>query len=164
MKSITKRMSNGKRQPIFSRGSRACQHATSPLCRPTLGGSVAKRCCMNLVHTIGHCKNLPTSEVTQWYEQSTRVTFRRSVGEGTNPVTIIGDGHEQSPTRANPPPLLQPSRLWQPPTETSEIRSATQMLSASRCNHSSNALGFSPNLTKMMNQWWRWVGGLWLSS
>ena len=140
-----------KRQSIFSRGSRACQHATSPLCRTTLGGLAAKRCCTNLVHTIRHRKNLPTSEVTQWHEQSTRVTFQRSTREGTNPLTITGDGHEQSPTRANPPPLLQPSRWWQPPRETSEIRSATRILSASRCNHSSNALGFSPNLTKMMN-------------
>ena len=98
---------NDKRQPIFSRGSRACQHAMSPLCRPTLGGSAAKRCFTNLVHMIGHRKNLPTSEVTQWHEQFTRVTFRHSAGEGTNPLTITGDGHEQSPTRANPPPLLQ---------------------------------------------------------
>jgi hypothetical protein len=30
-----------------------------------LGGSAAKRCCTNLVHIIGHRKNLPTSEVTQ---------------------------------------------------------------------------------------------------
>jgi hypothetical protein len=35
------------------------------LCRPTLGDSATKRCCTNLVHTIGHRKNLPTSEVTQ---------------------------------------------------------------------------------------------------
>ena len=74
---------NDKRQLIFSRGSRICQHATSPLCRPTLGGSAAKRCFTNLVHTIGHRKNLPISEVTQWHEQSTRVTFRCSAGDGT---------------------------------------------------------------------------------
>ena len=99
--SITGRISKDKRQPIFSRGSRACEHATSPLCRPTLGGSAAKRCFTNLVHTIGHRKNLLTSEVTQWHKQSTRVTFWRSTGEGTSPLTIIGDHHEQSPTRAN---------------------------------------------------------------
>ena len=90
IKSITRRIPNSKRQPIFSRGSRACQHATSPLCQPTLDGLAAKRCCTNLVHTIGHRKNLPTSEVTQWHEQSTRVTFRRSAGEGTRPLTITG--------------------------------------------------------------------------
>ena len=106
-KLITRRIPKGKRQPIFSRGSRACQHATSPLCRPTLGGSVAKRCCTNLVHTIGYRKNLPTSEITQWHEQSTKVTFRRSARKGTSPLTITEDGHKQSPTRANPPPLHQ---------------------------------------------------------
>jgi len=37
---------------IFSRGSRACRHATSPLCRPILGDSVAKRCSTNLVLTM----------------------------------------------------------------------------------------------------------------
>ena len=104
---------NTRRNPMtrdnqfFSRGSRACRHATSPLCRPTLGGSAAKRCCTNLIHTIGHRKNLPTSEVTQWHKQFTKVTFWHSIGEGTTPLTITGDGHEQSPTRANPPPLLQ---------------------------------------------------------
>ena len=153
-----------KRQSIFSRRSRVCQHATSSLCQPTLGGSAAKRCFINLVHMIGHRKNLPTSEVTQWHKQFTRVTFWPSTGEGTTPLTITGDGHKQSPTRADPPPLLQPSRWWQLPRETSKIRSATRIPSASRCNHSSNALRFSHNLTMMMDQWWRWVGGLWLSS
>ena len=86
-KSITGRIPKGKRQPIFSRGSRVCQHATSPLCRRTLGGSMVKRCCTNIVHTIGHHKNLPTSEVTQWHEQFTRVTFWLFVGEGTTPLT-----------------------------------------------------------------------------
>ena len=46
----------------------------------------------------------------------------------------------------------KPSRWWQPPRATNESRSETRIPSASRCNHSSNALGFSPNLTKMMNQ------------
>jgi hypothetical protein len=36
-----------------------------PVVSPTLGGSAAKRCCTNLVHTLGHYKNLPTSEVAQ---------------------------------------------------------------------------------------------------
>ena len=56
---------------------------------------------------FGHRKNLSISEVTQLHEQSTRVTFRRSVGKCINPPTITGDGHEQSPTHANPPPLHQ---------------------------------------------------------
>ena len=58
----------------------------------------------------------------------------------------------------------KPSRWWKPPRATSEIHSKIRIPSASRCNHSNNALGFSPNLTMMMDQWWRWVGGLWLSS
>ena len=35
---------------------------------------------------------------------------------------------------------------------TSESGSKTQSPSASRCNHLSNALGFTSNLTKIMNQ------------
>jgi len=54
MKSNHREKSNEQsqwRHTIFSRGSRACRHATSPLCRPTLGGSAAKRCSMNLILT-----------------------------------------------------------------------------------------------------------------
>ena len=113
-----------KRQSIFFRGSRACQHATSPLCRSTLGGSAAKRCFTNLVHTIGHHKNRSTSEVTQWHEQFTRVTFRHSAGEGTTPLTITGDGHEQSPTRANPP--LCSNRLGGGNHQEKQVKSTAQ--------------------------------------
>ena len=153
MKSITGRIPKGKRQPSFSRGSRACQHATSQLCRPTLGGSAAKRCYTNLIHTIGHQKNLPTSEVSQLHEQSTRVTFRHSAGEGTRPLTITtieAEDNHQPPL--DDPRCSKPSRWQQPPRVTSESRSETRMPSATRCNHSSNALGFFPNLTIMMDQ------------
>ena len=107
MKPITRRIQYGKTQPIFFRGSCAYQHATSPLCRPTLGGSAAKRCFTNLVHTIGHRKNLPTSEVTQWHEQFTRAILWLFTGEGARPLTITGASHEQSPTCVEAPPLLQ---------------------------------------------------------
>ena len=42
-----------------------------------------------------------------WHGQFTKVTFRHSAGEGTTSLTIIGDGHKQSPTHADPPPLHQ---------------------------------------------------------
>ena len=117
--SITGRIPKGKRQPIFSRGSHAFQHAMSPLCRPTLGGSAAKRCCTNLIHTIGYRKNLSTCEVTQRHEQSTRVTFRLSVGEGTRPLTIMPcvatKNHQLVPTLLR---CYKPSRWWQPPRVT----------------------------------------------
>jgi hypothetical protein len=44
---------------IFSRGSRACRHVTSPLCQPTLGGSAAKRCSMNLVQPVDTARTYP---------------------------------------------------------------------------------------------------------
>ena len=69
--------------------------------------------------SLGHRKNWPTSEVTQWHEQSTKVTFRLSAGKVQDPSQSPGDSHEQSPTRANAPPL--PNRSP----------------SATRCNHSS---------------------------
>ena len=109
----------------------------------TLGGSAAKRCFTNLVHMIGHCKNLPTSEVTQWHEQSTRVTFQRSTGEGARPliITTIGARDNHQPP-LNDPHYSKPSRWWQPPRVTRESRSKTWMPSATRCNHSINALWF----------------------
>ena len=99
------------------------------------------------------------------HEQFTRIPFGSPPGKGQEPLTITMIG-----ARDNHQPLLddphcsKPSRWRQPPRVTNESHNETRTPSASRWNHSSNALGFSPNLTKMLNQWWRWVGGLWLSS
>jgi hypothetical protein len=87
------------------------------------------------------------------HEQSTRVSFGSPSGKGQEPLTIttIGsrDGHVPP---LDDPRCTRPSRWRQPPRETSETHSETQSPSASTCNHSSNALGFTPNLTKMMSQ------------
>jgi hypothetical protein len=92
---------------FFSRGSHACQHASPRCVDQHLVVHRAKRCCTNLIHIIGHHKNLPTSEVTQRHKQSTKVIFLLSTGKGTRPLTITRVGYEQSPTRAEAPPLLQ---------------------------------------------------------
>jgi hypothetical protein len=55
-----------------------------------VAGSAAKRCCTNLVHTLGHRKNLPASKVAQWHAQSTRVAFGSLSGKGQEPLTIVG--------------------------------------------------------------------------
>jgi hypothetical protein len=85
-------------------------------------------------------------------EQSTRVPFGSPLGKGQEPLTIttIGARDNHQPP-LNDPRCTKPSRWWQPPRVTSESRSETRTSSASRCNHSSNALGFIFNLTKMMN-------------
>ena len=87
------------------------------------------------------------------HEQSTRVPFGSLSGKGQEPLTITiigaGDNH-QSPL--NGPRCSKLSRWQQPPRVTRESRSETRIPSVSRCKHSSNALGFTPNLTKMMNQ------------
>ena len=94
-------------------------------------------------------------------EQSTRVPFGSPPGKGQEPLTITTirarDNHQPL---LDDPHCSKSSRWRQPPRVTSEPRSETWTPSASRCNHSSNALGFSLDLTKMMNQWWRCVGGL----
>jgi hypothetical protein len=99
------------------------------------------------------------------HEQSTKVSFGSPSEKGQEPLTIttIGVKDNHLPP-LNDPRCTKPSGWRQPPREISESRSKTQSPSASKCNHSSNALGFTSNLTKMMNLWWRWVGGLWLSS
>jgi hypothetical protein len=95
------------------------------------------------------------------HEQSTRVPFGSLPGKGQEPLTITTiraeDKHLPS---LDDPHCTKPSRWRQPPSETIESRSETQSLIASRCNHSSNALGFTSNLTKMINLWRRWVEGL----
>jgi hypothetical protein len=87
------------------------------------------------------------------HEQSTRVPSGSPPGKGQEPLTITpiraGDNHQPP---LDDPRCSKPSRWRQPPRVTSESHSETQLPSASRCKHSSNALGFSPNLIKMMNQ------------
>jgi hypothetical protein len=58
----------------LSWSSLACWQATSPLCWTTLGGSAANRY-QTPSPPLGHRKNLPTSKVTHWHEQSTGVSF-----------------------------------------------------------------------------------------
>ena len=72
-------------------------------------------------------------------------------GKGQEPlrITMIGAEDNHQPP-LDDPRCSKPSRWWQPPRVTSESRSETRTPSASRCNHSSNALGFTPNLTKML--------------
>ena len=87
------------------------------------------------------------------HKQSTRVPFGSPLGKGQEPLTITmirtRDNHQPP---LDDPRCSKPSRWWQPPRVISEFHSETRTPSASRCKHSSNALGFSPNLTKMMNQ------------
>ena len=127
-----------------------------------------------VIHSLGGSRanwhHTPNPQPTQdeghtSLEQSTRVPFGSPSGKGQEPLTIttIGARDNHQPP-LDDPRCSKPSRWWQPPRVTSESRSETRTPSDSRCKHSSNALGFSPNLTKMINQRWRWVGGLWLSS
>ena len=85
------------------------------------------------------------------HEQSTRVPFGSPPGKGQKPLTIttIGARDNHQPL-LNDPRCSKLSRWQQPPRVTSESHSETRTPSASRCNHSSNALGFSHNLTIMM--------------
>ena len=74
-------------------------------------------------------------------------------GKGQEPITItmIRDEDKHLPP-LDDPRCTKPSGWRQPPRQTSESYSKTQSPSASRCNHSSNTLGFTSSLTKMMNQ------------
>ena len=113
---------------FFSQGSRACRHA-SPRCVD-----------QHLVvpRLRGVARTSSTQLDTARIEQSTRVTFWLSTGEGTRPLTIttIGAGDNHQPP-LNDPRCSKPSRWRQPPRETSESRSETRIPSATRCNHSS---------------------------
>jgi hypothetical protein len=147
---------------FFSRGSRACWHA-SPLCVDhTLGGSWA-----NWHHakpTLGHRKNLPEVRVTQWQKQSNRVPFGSPPGKGQEPLT----NHREMATNNHQlvPMLLhysKPSRWRQPPRVTRKPQPQRSQVPLDAITQA-NALGIIPNLTIMMNQWWKWVGGVCLGS
>ena len=117
----------------------------------SLGGSRANR------HHMPNSQPGAAQPTQDEDPQATRnpleLPFVISHGEGTrtphNPPIGAGDKHHPP---LNDPRCSKPSRCRQTPRVTREIRSETQSPSASRCNHSSNALGFTPNLTKMMNQ------------
>jgi hypothetical protein len=113
----------------------------------SLGGSCANR----------HYTPNPQSDVTQStqdedhtsYEQSTRVPFGSPLEKGQEPliITMIRARDKHLPL-LDDPRCTKPSRWQQPPRETSKIQSETQSPSTSRCNHSSNALGFTPKTHK----------------
>jgi hypothetical protein len=87
------------------------------------------------------------------HEQSIRVYFSSPPGKGQEPLTITTIGaRDNHLSLLDDPRSTKASRWRQPPIVTSETRSETQSSSVSRCNHLSNALGFTLNLTKMMNQ------------
>jgi hypothetical protein len=70
---------------IFSRGSRACQHA-SPCCVDQ--HYVARRLIRNPHPSSPRAPPEPTaSEVTQWHTQYIRATLWLFVGEGAKPLT-----------------------------------------------------------------------------
>jgi hypothetical protein len=79
------------------------------------------------------------------------LSFVISHGEGRRtPQNPSGDGHEQLPTRANAPTLLQAVRWRQPPRVTRNL-AAHMITSAIRSQTLSKCTRITPNLTKMMN-------------
>ena len=83
------------------------------------------------------------------HEQLTRVPLGSPPGKGQEPFTItMIEARDKHHPSLDDPRCTRPSRWLQPPRETSESRCETQSPSASRCNHSSNTLEFTPNLTK----------------
>jgi hypothetical protein len=101
---------------FFSRGSRVCWHA-SPRC---VDQHLVVRQLIGITHLANKwCrKNLPTSEVAQWHEQSNRVHFGSSLGEGQEPAQATNRGRRHSPTSLNDPPIIGPSRCRQTPRVT----------------------------------------------
>jgi hypothetical protein len=120
---------------FFSQGSHACRH-TSPCCVDQhLVVRAAKRCCTSHVHTIGHCKNLPTSKVTQWHEQS-ELPFSSPSGK----VQDLSQPPESATNnRQHMPKLIRCSKLssWRQPPRVIRNLQPQWSLSATRCNHSS---------------------------
>ena len=103
----------------------------------TLGDSVANRCFTNLAQQMGAARTKPQVKVTQWHEQCIRATlWLLRLGRCNTPHKSSWDGHEQSPTRANAPPLLQAISVAAT-TKSNKKTVAKQSLGATRCNHTS---------------------------
>jgi hypothetical protein len=83
---------------------------------------------------VGHHKNLPTSEVTQWHEQ---FTLRRFAGEGAIPLTRSPEPATNNHQHvADLHRCSKPSRWWQLSRVTRNLQ-PQRSPSATRCNHSS---------------------------
>jgi hypothetical protein len=140
------------------RGSCTCWHGS--LC--CVNQHLVVRQLIGITHLANKWrhKNLQTSEVTQWHEQSTRVTFRLSTGEGTRPLTITGRW-PWTITNTCQSSSAAPSHLGGGNhQEKQEIHSHNDPQVSLDAIPQVNTLGITPNLTMMMNQWWRWVGGV----
>ena len=132
----------------FYRGSLACRQAT-PRCGDShLEVHVLIGITHQTLNRVLHHQH--KMRITQAMSNLLEYLLALRWGKVKNPsITMIGAGDNHQPS-LDDPRCSKPSRWWQPPRVTSESRSETQTPSASRCNHSGNALGFTPNLTKMM--------------
>jgi hypothetical protein len=72
---------------FFSRGSRACQHASPRCVDRSRGGSVTNWRHLPSSH-VGHCKNLPTGEGSSMTHFN-RVALHGSRGTSTMPLTKL---------------------------------------------------------------------------
>ena len=138
---------------FFSRGSRACQH-TSPHC-------VDQHLVVRQLRGVSQTSStqLDTARTYPQVRQLNDTSNLLELPFGTPPgkVQLPSQSPEMATNNHQLMPIFlrctKPSRWWwQPPRVTSESGSETRTPSSSRCNHSSNTLGFSSNLIKMMNQ------------
>jgi hypothetical protein len=117
-----------------------------------------------LAHHKRRCKNLPTSEVTQWHEQRIRATLRLFAREGARPLTrwpeSATNNHQLMPKLLH---CFKPSRWWQPPRETRNPQ-PQRSPSATKCNHSSKCTWITQSHFGFTIKQERLVGGSFLSS
>ena len=90
--------------------------------------------------SLGHHKNLPTSEVAQWHVWSNRGALRDPRGVSIVPLTITSPEHRTISLRASmESQTTKLSRRWQPPRVTSttglQHEHIVPLNATSRCNH-----------------------------
>ena len=140
---------NDEHNNFFYRGSLTCRQAS-----PCYGNSLTWWFTRQTLNRVPH--NQHKMRITQATSNPLEYLLALRQGKAMNPLTIttIGAGDNHQPL-FDDPRYSKPSRWWQSPRVTSESYSETRTPSASRCKHSSNALRFTPNLTKMLNLCWR---------
>ena len=127
---------NHNRDNDFSLEVHVFRHATSLLCQPTLGGSVAKRCSTNLV-----LNRTPQEPTHNWGNSMTRAihwSYISALRRGRyktpyNHREMAMNNHQLVPI------LLRCSKLsrWRQPPRVTRKPQLERSPSATRCNHSS---------------------------
>ena len=104
---------HGLREDLFTAIPSKSPHISS--CKSMLFFSTTILQMLITTYNHEHSNNLPTSELAQWHEQSTRVVFGSPLGKAQDPLQITGRWPRTITTLAILLHASKPTRWQQPP-------------------------------------------------